>query len=146
MSKQGSSVSLEYAISVLTYLETFTGKRLNDQEAKLWTERIQRYPKWKLLQVDGYAGGLNNGVFKYLDELKPPPEDPYSELGYDKERKQLPDLSDRATLEKKCGTELLHGLSTILLNGNLPDKKKAISELHAVLRERYPMFKNSLTL
>jgi hypothetical protein len=124
----------------------FTGKRLSDEEVKVWIRRLEKYPKWKLLSIDNYTGGLNNNVFKFLDELRPPPEDPYSELGYDKERKQLPDTSNRAQLERQCGIELMRGIKMIMLSDSIykGEHKTALACLHELLRGKYPTFKNSL--
>ena len=81
MEKQDLNVSLEYLSGMITWLETFTNKRLTDQEVKFWTERLQKYPKWKLNQITEYTGGLNNNVFKFLDELRSEPESAREVLG-----------------------------------------------------------------
>jgi hypothetical protein len=85
-----------------------------------------------------YTGGLNNGVFAFLDSLQPSPE-----------KYQLPVLQDNtnlARLERECGAKLLKGLSDILLDSSIKrgEHKKAISELHARLKELYPQFADSL--
>ena len=144
MLKQGSSVSSEYTMGIVVYLESFTKQKLTDKEVKLWSERLQKYPKYKLDKLTEYAGPLDNRVFSYLDNLFSEQTDtftsPQEEIGY----KQLPDTSNLSKLEKECGIKLLKGLTAIMLDEECKEPKKAISELHAKLRAEYPQFAHSL--
>lgn len=136
--RSASPVSSEYAASIILWLETFTGKTLNDDETALWTRRLLQYPVWKLKQINDYTGGLNNGVFAFLDSLQRQPE---------KFRPpQLADYSVKAREEKECGAKLFHGLSEILGTGPQGKAAELINALHAKLREEYPQFKANLRM
>jgi hypothetical protein len=113
----------------------------------LWTERLAKYPRWKLDKLGEYTGPLSNKVFEYLDGIfsrqTETYESPREEQGY---KKQLPDHKDYSKLERECGKKLLHGISEILQDENIQhrDHKQKISELNARLREEYPMFSANL--
>jgi hypothetical protein len=64
----------EYLASLITWLEAFTGKRLNDVEVKLWTDRLRKYPMWRLNRAGEYTGNLSNDFFRFLDQLQMPLE------------------------------------------------------------------------
>ena len=59
-----------YCVGVLAYLESMTGKKLEDMAAELWINRLSKYSKTKLHRLSEYTGDLNNNVFKFLDELR----------------------------------------------------------------------------
>lgn len=62
----------EYCLGAVRFLETFTGKKLSEQDCELWVQRLVRYPKWKLEALGEYSGTMTNEVFKYLDNLHRP--------------------------------------------------------------------------
>ena len=51
-------------------------------------ERLRKYPRWKISELGNYSGPMNHKVFEYLDSIHRT-EDAYTELGYDRDRKQL---------------------------------------------------------
>ena len=58
----------------------------------MYMKALSQYPKWKLLRLDEYHpeyGKSLEAIVKFLDALQSPPEDPYSAIGYDRERKLL---------------------------------------------------------
>ena len=59
-----------YCVGVLAYLESMTGKKLDDMAAELWINRLSKYSKQKLKRLQEYTGSMSNEVFKYLDELR----------------------------------------------------------------------------
>ena len=111
---------------------------------------LSQFPKWKLQSLDQYHpewGKSPESVVKFLNQLQAPIRDYYSELGYDRERHlQITDTSSRAELEKKCSIELFAGIRKIMADQSIDrgNHKEAISKLHDHLREKYPMFKESL--
>ena len=48
----------------------------------MWTERLAKYPKWKIDRLPDYTGPMNNNVFKFLDEVHAEPENVREALGY----------------------------------------------------------------
>ena|SRR3990172_6594657 len=138
--------SLEFMEGALEFLLTKTQKKLDEKERAQFLVMLSKYPKWKLLQIDGFSGSLGQ-IFTFLDAIQSEPQDSYSELGYDRERHlQITDTSSRAELEKKCSIELFAGIRKIMADQSIDrgNHKEAISKLHDHLREKYPMFKESL--
>lgn len=66
------TVTREYLLGVLTFLESMTGRELAEGDVAFWIERLMKYPKAKLLMLQDYTGRLDNGVFLYLDTVRVP--------------------------------------------------------------------------
>ena len=151
MQGQGSHVKnqtadLVYYRTVLDHLLAYTRAEMSGEDQDKWIARLSNVPMWKLKKLDEFNSPFISSVWEFFNNLRPDPEDPYSELGYDKECKQLPDTSSRAQNERLLGKELFAGLSKIMLDKSIPkgSHKKAISELHMRLRDKYPQFKERL--
>jgi hypothetical protein len=121
----------EYVASVIVWLETFTRETLGDHETQLWVQRLSKYPKWKLDKLGEYSGKLN-GVFDYLDRINRV-EDNYVKPKFEPSNEV-----------KECGAKLFKGLSEILDNEEIENKKSAIVDLHEKLKKEYPKFSNFL--
>ena len=122
---------LEYVASVIMWLETFTRETLGEHETQLWVQRLSKYPKWKLDKLGDYAGKLN-GVFDYLDKINRV-EDTYVKPKF-----------EPSEAVKECGAKLFKGISEILGNDEIENKKAAIVDLHEKLKVEYPKFSQFL--
>lgn len=106
--------------------------------------RMTKYPKEQLDRIADYTGGLNNGVFKFLDDVARegrPYDNAYEDIGYNR---QIPDIKNLSALEKECGIKLMSGIKKIMAESEPCTVKQKISELHSILREEYPQFSHYL--
>jgi len=79
-------------------------------------------------------------VWDFFNSLQMPPETYHAP--------QIEDHSTRAQLEKKVSMELFAGIRKIMSDETIKrgDHEAAISKLHATLRNKYPIFSDSLRL
>jgi len=129
--------STKYVLEVIEFLETFTGKQLSVSETVHWKDRLLTYPKWKLLKLHEYTGGLNNDVFKYLDGLIQEPQ-------------SLPRLPEppQSSYKQQVGLELYAGIRKIMADDSIEvgKHKEAIKKLHADMRKKHPKFASQFEL
>ena len=120
-----SNESRGYVASLILLLESFTGKTLSEMETKWWKDRLQRYPMWKLRIVGNeYTGGLNNGVFAFMDQLR------YQAPAY-----QAPQLAEpKSSIAKDC----LEHRRNIYRDGTPEQKDAWEREGIAALNKKYP--------
>jgi hypothetical protein len=102
----------DFCVGALETLEAFTGKKLNDEEAELWIQRLLKYPRWKLLQLYEYTGTLSNDVFKYLDSIHEAPQSVREALGY--VPAQLPEPENEVSRKTQLARDTLAHINKML--------------------------------
>lgn len=108
-------------------------------QARSWMEKLRKYPKWKLSELGDYSGPMNHRVFEYLDALSRP-EDPYSAIGYDRDRKQLAAEPESKVNERtEIARDFAKHVETVMhFNGSREDRLKWEWESYQRLDKKYP--------
>jgi len=124
----------DFCVGALETLEAFTGKKLNDEEAELWIQRLLKYPRWKLLQLYEYTGTLSNDVFKFLDAIHADPQSVREALGY--APAQLPEPENEVSRKTQLARDTLAHINKMLeYCGTGPMTPEQLKEKRRVERE-----------
>ena len=94
------ATQLSDATAAMEMLEAITPRSwTQEKDRSLFIARLMNYPMWKLMKVDEYAGRIDGGVFKFLEDIKAPPDNARESLGYEYKLPEPKSSYGKAVLE-----------------------------------------------